>query len=468
VFRAGNRAGKTTAGAIELGWWLTGQHPYLKVPTACRTLCVANDWSMIGSPIWEKLSVAGGVKLSSKGRASPPILPARMLHEISWHERARNIPNFVKLPNGATLTFRSCESGRERFQGTEFDLVWIDEELVDEGVYAEIQRALIDRGGKLIWTATPLARARPMIGLHEMASKADSKLSVEEFVASMLDNPHIDEAAKLAFVEQIMQEHPEQYETRVRGGFLVMEGLVYPTFRSNIHLISRDAFNKMDVERRNPRIVGIDPGFADPFALLWAMIREDGGLVFYREFYKTKVSLRDVMGEAARQSVYEPIVGMHIDPSSHRHDSRGNLTVYEEVRQELMKAGMHSALTGGAVPLHLANNLIDAGLYKVQEMMAPLPNGVPGILVVDDLQMFLREIRRYMWAPESAIKNISKKPIDKDNHLMDCMRYICMGKPAWQAVTPPGPAPSGAYASWLRYKEKKDKALSNDSITIGG
>lgn len=466
VYRGGNRAGKTTAGAVEVGWWATGQHPYLKTHDKPRILCVANDWSMVGSPMWEKLSEPGGVKVAGKGSRTPPILPKRMISELAWEDRANNVPNLCVLSNGTRITFRSCASGRSKFQGTEFDLVWIDEELEAYDIYEEIRRAMIDRGGKMIWTATPLARARPLIALHEAASEAGGVISVEEFVASMLDNPHVDEAAKLEFVAELMREHPDYYETRVSGEFLIMEGLVYATYRPQIHEISRDRFNELDPTHCYPRILGIDPGTADPFVVGWAMLLpgDKRRVVFYREFYQTHTSLDDVCARVAHESVGEPIVLAVVDPSANRHDARGYDSVYSELARKLTQAGLRSAVTGGELPVVLAENALEAGVYRVQEFLAPMSDGgAPGIQVVSDLQCFKREIHRYMYQLESANRNAPKKPVDKDNHWMDVMRYVIMSLPPFATVSAKGGRVNAALEKWRKARKHKGER----SISLG-
>jgi phage terminase large subunit-like protein len=174
LLAGGNRAGKTTCGAVEVGWWATETHPFLTTPTQPKILCVENQWALVGDPMWAKLAKQGGVKLPGTKSRTPPILPKRLIEHISWTDKGHEIPSLVQLRNGTSLTFKSCDSGREKFEGAEFDLVWCDEEMADTLVFQEIIRSLIDRGGKLISTFTPLARGRPMLMLHEMAEDPDA------------------------------------------------------------------------------------------------------------------------------------------------------------------------------------------------------------------------------------------------------------------------------------------------------
>ena len=53
------------------------------------------------------------------------------------------------------LTLKSYEQGRKKFQGTEIDLVWLDEE-PPEDVYSECVTRTMTTGGIVYLTFTPL------------------------------------------------------------------------------------------------------------------------------------------------------------------------------------------------------------------------------------------------------------------------------------------------------------------------
>lgn len=60
------------------------------------------------------------------------------------------------------LGFKSDDQGREAFQGTEKDLIWLDEE-ANEGIRSECVIRLMTTGGLLIETFTPLRGLTPIV-----------------------------------------------------------------------------------------------------------------------------------------------------------------------------------------------------------------------------------------------------------------------------------------------------------------
>ena len=55
----------------------------------------------------------------------------------------------------STLGFKSCDQGREKFQGSSLDFVWFDEE-PPRDVYEECLMRVMDRRGDIFGTMTPL------------------------------------------------------------------------------------------------------------------------------------------------------------------------------------------------------------------------------------------------------------------------------------------------------------------------
>lgn len=457
----GNRSGKTTAGAIETAWWGTGEHPYLKVPTPCKILCVENTWSLVGDPMWRKLSKPQGLKGPG---ASSEILASRYVDHVAYMSKQLNIPEKVILKNGSTIDFRSADAGREKFEGAEFDFVWIDEEVSDSEVYQEIQRGLVDRGGRLIWTATPLGRSRAMLELHEEAQ--DGCPEVCEVQLSIFDNPYLDDAAREAFVERVPED---RRETRLFGAFLILEGLVYGEWDRDMHEMSRKEFAELDP--RNPRVVVVDPGYAHPCAVLWfMMLRPEQGQarksVAYREYYQKRRTVSETVKAIARLSGGEPLTAAIIDRESLKTNQSGAKSLYEQYNAAFKECGLTNSVTGGPLRLQLAATDIESGIYTVKEFLMPGYDGVPGFRIVDDMVHLKHEIGRYRWGDETDNKDIPKKPVDRDNHLLDDVRYFHQNMPPYREVQ------SEQYSASKRIYDYAQKVMAGDKgtgvITIGG
>ncbi len=408
--------------------------------------------------MWAKLSRPGGLKLGAK---SPRILPSRAIQSISYENKGMDIPKKIITRWGDTIDFRSSDSGREKFEGAEYDLVWIDEEMADPLIYQEIERGLVDRGGRLIWTATPLARSVTLLELHE-ASQEEAG-DVYEVQLSIYDNPYLDVKARDAFIANL----PEDYRpTRVFGEFLILEGLVYGEWNRAIHEVSRQQFER-EFDPHNPRVVIIDPGYAHPCAVLWGMLLPGypRRVVFYREYVKRRQTVNEVVREIARVSEGEPLIAAYIDPDSLKTNQSGSQSLYRLYLQAFKDAGLKNAITGSPLSLRLADNNIEPGIYKVKEFLKPGQDGIPGIQAVEDLANLKRELARYRWATETATKDVPHKPVDKNNHLLDDMRYAIMGLPPYVCQQDEQMAASERVYNEAQRVMQADK---KSYITIGG
>jgi phage terminase large subunit-like protein len=168
IFMAANQVGKTTAGAAEVAFHLTGLYP---------------DW-------WQGRQFAQPVRFWATGVTGQSTRdnPQRLLigppsDERAWGTamipkkcqcdwtRARGISNAldtvtIKHVSGgrSTLSFKSYEMGRAKWQGETLDDVWFDEEPPLE-IYSEGLTRTQAMGLFAILTFTPLQGASDVVRL---------------------------------------------------------------------------------------------------------------------------------------------------------------------------------------------------------------------------------------------------------------------------------------------------------------
>ncbi|MFQ9738715.1 MAG: terminase large subunit domain-containing protein [Christensenellaceae bacterium] len=87
-----------------------------------------------------------------------------MIEEIVMQSGRKDSPengviDFIRVRNSfggiSVIGFKSCDQGREKFQGASLDFVWFDEEPPKE-IYEECRMRVVDRRGELFGTMTPL------------------------------------------------------------------------------------------------------------------------------------------------------------------------------------------------------------------------------------------------------------------------------------------------------------------------
>lgn len=160
-------------------------------------------------------------------------------------------------------------------------------------------------------------------------------------------------------------------------------------------------------------------GIHDPAAiLLAAQDPETGVLHFYREYYKTDQVLSQVASAFKEMIADIPQGCLHIpliDPSADKRSKVTGRTYKQQLQLE------HGIVT------KKANNSIEDGIQRVKNMMY-----YGKIRFFNNLTHTLWEGCEYRYPTQeerNKNRNLGDTPLDKDNHLMDCLRYICQEVP---------------------------------------
>ncbi len=221
----GNRSGKTECGAAEAVWMARGTHPYRK----------------------NKPNIFGWV-VSLTTQVQRDVAQKKILHYLrpDWIEDVVMISGrkdnpqtgvidqiIVKNVFGGTsvIGFKSCDQGRERFQGSSLDFVWFDEE-PPQDVYEECLMRVVDRGGDIFGTMTPL-KGLTFVYNEIYLNKKNNPQIWYEFM-EWADNPYLPKK-EITLLERTMDETTMQ--SRRYGRFAAREGLVYPEFDESVHVI---------------------------------------------------------------------------------------------------------------------------------------------------------------------------------------------------------------------------------------
>ena len=117
----GNRSGKTECGAVEVVWLATGKHPFKKNK-------VTEGWVV---------SLSRQVQRDVAQKKVLQYLPSSCIESVVMVSgekgSAQNgVIDFILVKSDAggisRIGFKSCDQGREKFQGASLDYVWFDEE----------------------------------------------------------------------------------------------------------------------------------------------------------------------------------------------------------------------------------------------------------------------------------------------------------------------------------------------------
>lgn len=164
-FLAANRVGKTEGvGAYEVALHLTGRYPHWwsgrRFDRAIEAWAVGDTSKTVHREILQpKL-------LGKPGKLGTGMIPG---DSIIRPVPKPNVPEaietlYVRHISGgeSLLTLKSYEQGRESFQGSEKDVIWLDEECPKD-IYVECLMRTMTTNGLIILTFTPLSGLTELI-----------------------------------------------------------------------------------------------------------------------------------------------------------------------------------------------------------------------------------------------------------------------------------------------------------------
>ena len=221
----GNRSGKTECGAAECVYMALGIHPYRENK---RDVC---GWVV---------SLSAQVQRDVAQKKILYYLRRDLIEEIVMQSGRKDSPengviDFIRVRNSfggiSVIGFKSCDQGREKFQGASLDFVWFDEEPPKE-IYEECRMRVIDRRGELFGTMPPL-KGLTFVYEEIFLNRHNDPEVWYEFM-EWGDNPYLP-AEEIELLESCMDEG--QLESRRYGKFASSSGLVYPEFDERVHVI---------------------------------------------------------------------------------------------------------------------------------------------------------------------------------------------------------------------------------------
>lgn len=392
----GNRSGKTECGAVETIYLARGIHPYKKnKPISCWVVSLSKqvqrdvaqekilhylrkDWI-------EKVVMASGRSDSAESGIIDFILVRNVFGSLS------------------KIGFKSCDQGREKFQGSSLDFVWFDEEPPYD-IYQECRMRVLDKKGMIFGTMTPLKGLTWVYNEIYLNENNDSE--VWHIEMEWADNPYLDKDEIEAMTKSLSQD---ELESRRYGKFMQCGGLVYSEFDENVNVI--DPF---DVPKEWQDNISIDPGLNNPLSAHWYCEDYDGNVYVVAEHYAQG---KDVYYHANKIK--------EICQKLDWHYTNGKISALID------SAAMQRTLASSksVVDLFYENDILVnprvnkdmfSGINTVKRYLKD-GEGKPHLFIFRNCTNLIREIKSYWWGDNDL-------PIKRDDHCLDEMRYYLMDK----------------------------------------
>lgn len=391
-----NRTGKTTVGAYAMTCHLTGLYPHWW--EGRKFVNPIKAWAS-GKTNAKTKDVIQVELLGEEGDWGSGMIPKHLLHKEPSKKQGAG-SNYVErievkhVSGGVSiLELKSYEQGRDGFEGTKQQLIWLDEEPRDASIYAECVMRTADKVAPGIIQCT----FTPLYGLSDVAMKfvpdlmatRDGRVRTnpDRFALQVTwdDVPHLTAEDKARLWAEC---EPHQRDARSKGIPSMGSGAIYPFTDDQIVV---DAF---EIPPYWPKCYGLDTGWQNTAAVFLAQDPETNIVYAYNEYYGGQ-SHPAIHSYAIKQRGAW-MTGAADAFAVNQSDGSKMIDLYKAEGLNLIKANKNDRDSG----IFAVNQLMEAGMFKI----------------FDTCQNLLRERRKYS-------RDERGKIIKKDDHTLDAMRY---------------------------------------------
>lgn len=411
LFMAANRVGKTEgAGGYEMTLHLTGEYPTwwtgrrFKKPISAWA---AGDTSKTVREIIQ-LKLLGPLHDLGSG-----LIPKDLIIRTTPKQGVADAIDTIQVKHASggisTLTLKSFDQKRHSFQGSEQDVIWLDEEPPLD-IYTECLLRTMTNNGMMMLTFTPLQGMSETVMAFLPGGQIQERQEGSKFVvmATWDDVPHLGELEKKELWNSIP---PFQRDARSKGVPQLGAGAIYPVPESDF------VVDDFPIPDHWPRVYGMDVGWnrtAAPFA---AWDRENDILYLYSEHYRGQAEPSIHADSIKARGSWIPGV---IDPASRGRSQKDGLQLLQSYKDL-------------GLDLEVAINAVETGIYEVWQRLS-----TGRLKVFKSMSNWLFEVRLYRRDENGRI-------VKKDDHLMDATRYIIMSGLERAKVKPAEKKKMGSY-----------------------
>jgi hypothetical protein len=230
---------------------------------------------------------------------SPPLIDVakHLAGEPAWEDKKKGVPRVVRFKTGWKCLFRS--SNGKPPQGDIYNLVWFDEQLLNEMFYDEAHRGLVGKIGqnprwspKGIWSATAQVTNFQLDNLR-LQAEAGAEF-VRAFFTTIESNPFFSDEEKRLWYEGMTHE---EREVRYYGISRIKAKRIYGAYEPNgvhgcePHVVPHDAC----------RYIIVDPGLDHCGTLFIYIDKDEKHATIYDGFDLLKAGAGEWAAEVAKR-----------------------------------------------------------------------------------------------------------------------------------------------------------------------
>ena len=303
----------------------------------------------------------------------------------------------------STCEFKTYAQGWQEFQGSNKNLIWLDEEPDDAKVYSEcLSRTRGPKGkeGHIFCTFTPLLGYSTIylsfLPMGQIPVNGINPNNPNKWVCrvSWDDVPHLSESWKISAIEEYKLTDPNSIDARTKGIAAQGLGRIYPV---DEEFVLVDSFAIPDYW---PRAYGLDFGYVDPTAAIWIAQDPHTHVKYvYAEYCQNK-QIESIHADYLRGRGGDWMWGLY-DPSGGGKRDDGTL-----------RASYYMDKLG--LKLYPADNALIAGIAK---LLNEMETGT--MKIMKHCSRLINILRMYRWSE----KDPSLPARGQDDHELDAWRY---------------------------------------------
>lgn len=392
LFMAANRIGKTEgAGGYELALHLTGQYPaWWKGRRFDRPISAwaAGDTGKTVREIIQK-KLLGDVFDQGTG-----LLPQDSILRVTRKQGVSDAVDTIQVKHisggTSTLVLKSYDQKRISFQGSEQDVIWLDEEC-DLDIYTECLLRTMTNNGIIMMTFTPLLGMSEVVMSFLPNGQMRENTDAAKYVvmATWEDCGHLTEAMKTELWNSIP---PFQRDARSKGVPQLGSGAIYPVPESDF------VVDDFQIPPHFLKCYGLDVGWNRTAAPWGAYDKENDTVYLYAEHYRGQAE-PSIHAEAIKaKGKWIPGV---IDPAARGRAQRDGHQLIEDYKNL-------------GLDIEVAFNGVESGIYEVWQRLS-----TGRLKVFRSMSNWLFEFRLYR-------RDENGKIVKSNDHLMDATRYLIM------------------------------------------
>jgi PBSX family phage terminase large subunit len=318
-------------------------------------------------------------------------------------------PPRIKFPNGSRIIMGGFnnESEIDNYLGIEYDLIAIEEaSQLSENKIEMLKGSL--RSSKPGWrtriylTTNPGGIGHKYIRSEFVIPYRQGKETLTRFYPSTYrDNPYLS-PEYITYLENLKGPLGKAWRD---GSFDVFEGQAFMEFDQDLHVIDPPT-----IPEHWPKWRAIDWGFANPWSCHWYTRDPDNGrVIVYREAYRAGLTVPQQCQIIKDLTPIGEKIGINMaDPALW-----GRKTFEDTVITTADEYANHGLI------LARADNNRKQGKQKIHQLLAPMKDGRPGLLISSACEHMIEQLQNVI------ISKTDPEDIDTDqeDHAYDDLRY---------------------------------------------